>query len=57
MNCEDLHELLRERDKAINTAAEFEAIDSQSIENEAIRELGKIVMETTAEDGTFYSST
>jgi len=57
MNHEALQELLQERDRVVAAASEFEAIDCQVIENEAIRELGRIVMETSNDDSAVFSST
>lgn len=55
---DDLAAVLVQRDELIATSAEFEVLRAEnSIENDAIRELGRIVMESTPEPASFYSCT
>lgn len=55
---ENLSALLEQRDQLIASEPEFKMLKGQDdIENEAIRELGEIVIESTAELTTFHAGT
>jgi hypothetical protein len=55
---EDLSSVLEQRDRLVTSAAEFKLLKGEElIENEAIRELGQIVLQSTNEETTLYSCT
>ncbi|MDD2763824.1 MAG: hypothetical protein PHE83_07620 [Opitutaceae bacterium] len=58
MTPDNLEDLLRRRDEltAVGDGIPVLEVD-QAIENEEIRELGRIVLETTAEEAVAYSTT
>lgn len=54
---DELNDLLALRDEVINSSEEFADIKADVIENEQIRELGKIVLETSDRDCVMFSCT
>lgn len=57
MNNEELNDLLVQRDQVIATSEEFSEIGISTIENEEIRELGRIVLENSDQSCTVFSCT
>ncbi len=57
MNNDELNDLLDQRDLVISASAEFTDIQTLAIENEQIRELGRIVLETSDKDCVIFSCT
>ena len=57
MTNDELNDLLAQRDQVIAASEEFAEINMSAIENEQIRELGRIVLESSEQDCAVFSCT
>lgn len=57
MTTENLNDLLAQRDQLIAVSEEFAEINLSAIEHEEIRELGRIVLETSDARNVIFSCT